>query len=282
MRRGKVVTSDGVTLSFIEAGSDNGHPLVMIPGWSQSAAQFSHQFEDLGKVARVIAVDMRGHGLSDKPETGYRIQRLAKDLHELITALGLSQPDLLGHSMGASVVWSYLSMFEAETPPRRLVFVDQPAAVLGRKHWGEDELANAGCQLRSLDELGQFETAVLSCDTPESLAELLRPMFTPRVSEDDLLWVAAENLHFPRRYAMQLLDETAIHDWRSLIATIRQPTLVIGGEASQVPANSQRWIASQIPGAEVEIIGAEEGGSHFAFIENPARFNERVLRFLAA
>ena len=254
----------------------------MIPGWSQSAAQFARQFDALGAVPRVIAVDMRGHGMSDKPATGYRIQRLAKDLYDIVLALGLEEPDMLGHSLGATVIWSYLSMFEPEAPPRRLVFVDQPAAILARKHWGADELANAGCLLPSLDELGQFETAVLAADTPETLRELLRPMFTTGIDEDDLLWVAKENLHFPRRYAMQLLDDGAVHDWRSLIASIRRPVLVIGGEASQVPSRSQRWIADQIPGAEIEIIEADQGGSHFSFFENPDRFNERVSRFLTA
>ncbi len=280
MERRQFVTSDGVSLSYIEMGE--GQPLIMVPGWSQSAAQFSGQFEAFAKIARVIAVDPRGHGMSDNPAIGYRIQRIAKDLHELISGLGLEQPDMLGHSLGASMIWSYLSMFDAEVPPRRLVFVDQPAAILARKHWGEEEHANAGCLLPSLDELGQFENAVLACTTPETMKELLRPMFTDQVDEDTLLWVAKENLQFPRQHAMELLNDGAVHDWRSLIRSIRHPTLVIGGEASQVPSRSQRWIASQIAGAEVEIIEADQGGSHFSFIENPDRFNERVVRFLTA
>ncbi|WP_342018551.1 alpha/beta fold hydrolase [Methyloceanibacter superfactus] len=47
----------------------------MIPGWSQTAAQFKHQLEGLGDRYHVIALDMRGHGDSDKPSHGYRISR---------------------------------------------------------------------------------------------------------------------------------------------------------------------------------------------------------------
>lgn len=54
-----VSTSDGVTLSYLEAGS--GKPLVLIPGWSQTAEQFKHQIEGLLGRYRVIALDICGH-----------------------------------------------------------------------------------------------------------------------------------------------------------------------------------------------------------------------------
>src|SRR5262245_25578862 len=72
---GSVTTNDGVTLRYVEAGS--GKPIVCVPGWSQTAAQFKGQVDGLSESYRVIAVDMRGHGESDKPDHGYTIQRLA-------------------------------------------------------------------------------------------------------------------------------------------------------------------------------------------------------------
>jgi pimeloyl-ACP methyl ester carboxylesterase len=54
----------------------------------------------------VIAVDMRGHGESDKPDNGYAIQRLAKDVQDLLAARNLTDVTLMGHSMGSSVIWS--------------------------------------------------------------------------------------------------------------------------------------------------------------------------------
>src|SRR5262245_54804081 len=77
-----VKTNDGYTLRYDEAGK--GKPLVCIPGWSQTAAQFKHQVSGLSDRYHVIAVDMRGHGESDKPTHGYTIQRLAKDVHDLL------------------------------------------------------------------------------------------------------------------------------------------------------------------------------------------------------
>jgi hypothetical protein len=57
---GRVTTSDGVNLHYLEAGS--GKPILMIPGWSQTAEQFKYQLTGLSDRYRVIAVDMRGHG----------------------------------------------------------------------------------------------------------------------------------------------------------------------------------------------------------------------------
>jgi len=79
-----------------------------------------------------------------------------------------------------------------------------------------------------------------------------------------------------------LLRDTAYGDWRDVIERIKLPTLVIGGENSIFTSASQRWIASVIPGAEIEIFSTPEGGSHFMFIENPSRFNSSVLSFLAS
>lgn len=65
----------------------------------------------LAKNARIITVDLRGHGRSDKPNHGYRIPRLAADLRDLLQELDLCNVTLLGWSVGAPVIWNYLELF---------------------------------------------------------------------------------------------------------------------------------------------------------------------------
>lgn len=278
MRHGQIAVADGVRLHYIEAGE--GPVLLMIPGWSQSAAEFRHQVEGLSKRRRVIALDMRGHGRSEKPESGYRIQRLAKDLYDAIAALGLERPDVLGHSMGASVLFAYSSLFAQDRPLGRLVIVDQAPCVTARPGWDDETMADAGCLLPDMAALAAFEAGVLAGEGKEATKEIVRGMFTGAVDETVLDWVASENALMPRPQAAHLLHDHCLQDWRSEIAAIRNPTLVVGGEASIFPARSQRWIARQIPEAEVEIFEADDGGSHFMFLENPERFNARVAAFL--
>ena len=69
-------------------------------------------------------------------------------------------------------------------------------------------------------------------------------------------------------------------DRRDLIPTIELPTLVVHGLASMTPTECQQWVADSIPGAEFATIPADDGGSHFAFWENPALFGDIVADFL--
>ncbi|WP_054312483.1 alpha/beta hydrolase [Mesorhizobium sp. 1M-11] len=271
--------SDNTSLHYIEAGE--GNPLILVPGWSQTAAEFGRQIDAFSKFARVIAIDMRGHGESEKATVGYRIQRLAKDLLDVIGQLGLDRPDVLGHSMGCSIIWSYLSMFGDERPLGRLVLVDQAPAVVAQPGWDEQARAEAGCLLPDFEALAQFESGVLAATDATATKEIIRGMFTSSVSEDDLAWVAAENIKLPRHYAAELLHDHCSLDWRSQIKTIRNNTLVIGGDLSIFPARSQSWVAEQIPGARLEICSEADKGSHFMFFENPDKFNALVRDFLA-
>ena len=66
IRQGSFATSDGAKLNYLESG--RGRPIVMIPGWSQTAEMFSDQISAFSANYRVIALDMRGHGDSSKPE----------------------------------------------------------------------------------------------------------------------------------------------------------------------------------------------------------------------
>jgi len=117
-------TNDGVKLHYLEAGT--GSTLVMIPGWSQSAMEFKHQLAGLSDKYHVYAVDMRGHGDSEKPDHGYCIQRLSEDVHEFLVAKDLSGVTMAGHSMGCSVICGYWEQYGGDRLSK-LFLVDQMA-----------------------------------------------------------------------------------------------------------------------------------------------------------
>ena len=128
--------------------------------------------------------------------------------------------------------------------------------------------------------LTEFYLAVRGAETAEETAPLVARLFSPSLPADELLYFASEIVKRPRRYAADLLYNHCSLDWRDVIKTIRLPSLVVGAEASIFSAESQIWIADQLPGAEVEIFKADEGGSHFMCYENPAKFNALVDAFL--
>ncbi|WP_299490021.1 alpha/beta hydrolase [uncultured Shewanella sp.] len=99
------MTTDNVKLHYIDEG--RGIPLVLLHGWSQSCEQYKYQIEGLSHKYRIIALDMRGHGLSEKVNYGFKIYRLAKDVNELLCYLDLNDVVALGHASGAAVICCY-------------------------------------------------------------------------------------------------------------------------------------------------------------------------------
>jgi non-heme chloroperoxidase len=276
-KEGFVTVKDGTRLHYIEQG--RGQPLVLIPGWSQTAAMYDAQLTSLSSRYRVIALDMRGHGESSKPESGYRMARLAQDTHEFLEAMNLREVYLGGHSMGCSVIWSYWDHYKGDRLAK-LVLIDQAPATTAWPSWSDEEKALAGA-LFTPQTL--YETAI-AIGGPEGAKAtegfVNNAFFTPAYPRDKLAWVLAENLKFPRPYAARLLVDHCSQDWRDTIKTITTPAVVFGGTKSFFTPRSQEWVAQQIPGSRVHIFDEAEGGSHFMFMENPDKFNPLVMDFL--
>ena len=95
---------------MLEAGNPNGQPILFIHGFSQCGLCWGRQFNsDLANDHRLVAMDMRGHGLSDKPRDAYRDSRLwADDVNAVVQSLRLDQPILTGWSYGPLLILDYI------------------------------------------------------------------------------------------------------------------------------------------------------------------------------
>ncbi len=270
-------TSDGVRLHYLEAGQ--GPTLVMIPGWSQAAEQFCYQIEGLSDRFHCIALDMRGHGESDKVDYGYKISRFAKDVSEVLTGLELSDVALLGHSMGCSVMWAYWDMFGPERLSK-LILTDQSPFLTASPTWSETERLAAGAAF-DLEGVVKNVNALAGPDGATISGKLLRNMVTRNMSDAEFDWMLECNLKLPRQHAAALLLNHCTQDWRDVIPRITLPTLVVGGKISVVPWQSQVWIHEQIPSSQLVVFEESEGGQHFMFIEGADKFNQVVASFMA-
>ncbi|MBT8447623.1 MAG: alpha/beta hydrolase [Gammaproteobacteria bacterium] len=271
-----VHTSDGVRLHYLEAGT--GAPLVLIPGWSQTAAEFRYQLEALSAHYRCIAIDMRGHGESENVEFGYRVARFAKDLHDVLTALGLDDVNLLGHSMGCGVIWAYWDLFGSERLAR-LILVDESPCITINPGWDDEERRASGATLTGAQVMDQA-AALAGPGGGAATDQLLGIMVTDAMDEETRAWLRSENYKTTRPHAAALFADFAHHDWRDVVRRIDIPTLLIGGKASLIPYYSIEALHAAIPGSELVIFEADEGGAHFMFVESPAQFNEHVRRFI--
>jgi pimeloyl-ACP methyl ester carboxylesterase len=275
-RPGVVETSDGVHLRYNQSGPLDGQQILFITGWRQAAVEWRKQVDYFSAAGfRVTTYDMRGHGESEKPNFGYRISRFAADLNDLLRQLCLTDVTIVAHSMGCSVTWALWDQFPgARDRINSLVLVDQSAVMVRDPHWTDEQAAQVSA-IFTPD--GVYDIADdMAAQTPP----LVRSMFTDAVSESDYEWVLSENEKMSDANAATLLIDHSFRDWRDVLPRINVPSLVLAGELSIFPAPGIEWVATQIPGAEHYTFSAEEKGSHFAFWENPDKFNSVVEGFV--
>src|SRR5690242_8544380 len=93
---------DGVALAYEVAGTGDP-PLLLVHCWTCDHSFFAPQLAHFSGTHRVVNVDLRGHGASDKPRQDYTVAGFADDLAWLCERLGVQKPVVIGHSMGGNI-----------------------------------------------------------------------------------------------------------------------------------------------------------------------------------
>jgi pimeloyl-ACP methyl ester carboxylesterase len=265
-----------VYLGVVEAGA--GRPIVIVPGWSQTADQWKAYVAHLSSSHRVLAIDMRGHGTSSRPEHGYRISRLAADLQAVLAHEDVEDITVIGHSMGCAVIWSYLELF-GSSKIKNLVLVDQTPALVAEPGASAAEEGKAGAIFTAEEAFGMVQ----GLRGPEAVAltsRLLKTMTSEVFPAEDFEWLLEQNLLMPRDLAGRLLYDHVFKDWTDVIRRIDVPTLVIGAQGSIAPWQAMKAVGDMIRQSETFIFDANDRGSHFAFLENPEKLLHVIEDFL--
>jgi pimeloyl-ACP methyl ester carboxylesterase len=104
----------GIRIRVVARGDPSWPPVVLVHGWGCSVYVFRYNLPALAEAGfRSIAVDLKGHGLSDKPlaSVEYTIDSLVEHLHDILDALELERPALAGHSLGGSLIYHFASRY---------------------------------------------------------------------------------------------------------------------------------------------------------------------------
>ena len=101
-----MLVRDGISLKYIDSSEPRGMPLILIHGIADSWRAFDLLLPYLDKSIRIIAPTLRGHGDSDKPESGYDSEEMADDMAELMDKLMIDKAVVLGASSGGLVARS--------------------------------------------------------------------------------------------------------------------------------------------------------------------------------
>jgi pimeloyl-ACP methyl ester carboxylesterase len=120
-----------------------GFPLVLAHGYSTSINLWKHQIPLLSQRYRVVAYDVRGHGLSSAPagKAHYTLAHLVSDMHALLQHLGIEQAYIAGHSMGGATTAGFAATHPDMTKAARSL--NMPVAII----MGTDDVMHRGAEI---------------------------------------------------------------------------------------------------------------------------------------
>lgn len=258
-------------LNVVETGNPAGRPILFIHGFSQSLLAWSRQLNsELADDFRLVALDLRGHGLSDKPREGYGDSRLwADDLKAVIEELGLEQPILSGWSYGPLVILDYVRHY-GEEGVGGLHFVG------GISKLGSDEALSVltpGFLALVPDLLSEDAESSM-----RGLAALLDRCFVRKPSPEELYLMLGYNVSAPPYVRQALFSRSFDND--DLLPKLSKPVLITHGEEDEIvkPSAAEQHKAG-IAHAQLHMM---PNTGHAPFWDDPAAFNRRLREFAAS
>jgi 4,5:9,10-diseco-3-hydroxy-5,9,17-trioxoandrosta-1(10),2-diene-4-oate hydrolase len=257
-----------------------GSPVLLLHGLMNSVEFWLLNFSELAEHHRVYAVDLIGHGKTDKPLSfSYDIDELANFVIRFMDAIEVDRVDLIGHSLGG---WITLKIaINHPSYVNKLVLVD--SAGLGKK-------VAIPLRLLSLPGLGEFlGSRTLGVDFPKYLEMQRQSWPDSEKATDEMIRLKYEATRWETVEKSVLktlrasgnifgIKESAFQPTLQGLASIENPILVVWGAQDEVvPVAWTQKIADRCPQAHIEIF---EDCGHDAMIEKPGMFNQLVLEFL--
>jgi pimeloyl-ACP methyl ester carboxylesterase len=279
MKRHSISGVGGIRLNVIEAGNTGARPILFVHGWSQSSLSWAKQFDSpLAERFRLVAVDLRGHGDSDKPGNGYaESQTWASDIQAVIDQLSLDRPVLVGWSYGGLVMNDYVRHF-GEKSIAALVYVGA-ATDLGIQTGYQFLGATWNGLLPSQpDSVAGTVFSESEEEVAKTMRMFVRGCFAEPLRAEDEMMMLGINLQCPSRVRAALFSRTLQND--DVLEQLMVPVLVIHGEADEVvKIDTGRHIASNVKHATMSTY---DRAGHALFWEQPERFNAELAEFAAS
>jgi pimeloyl-ACP methyl ester carboxylesterase len=253
-------------LAYIDMGDRQGPPVVLIHGYTDNARDWVPLIPYLSGKFRLIVVDIRGHGRSDKPECCYARIDFAYDIKLLLDALHIARADVVGHSLGSMIT----QVLAEEWPQRvrKVVLVSSsggPRAGSPPKKPAFDYAAEIRKLKEPIDPDSPFMIAWWSSPKP------VNPEFIRRQRRD------AANI--PLGVWLAVLDQGANSaDLQRNLPKLTAPALLIWGSDDPIMEEEVRQtLREALPKATVRVF---EGLGHNPFWEDPAAVGQVINKFL--
>ncbi len=266
---GRILDLPGGKAQVVEGGPRDGSPIVLIHCFSCAIDYWDGMRPALEREHRVVAIDLRGHGGSEKPGSGYAVPAQASLVAEALRELGVSDAEVVGHSLGGAVTVAL-----AESAPElvdRVAIVDMPP---------DDTYGDLGF-LAGLAFQPVLGEALWTIKPDFSVRQGLEVAFAPGFEVPDAFVDDVNRLTYTAydespSHTEDFLQEESLD--KRLQAT-GKPLMVLMGAEEQVVDDPQRALAQykrSVPGAETHLIA---GAGHSPNVEKPALSAALVLNF---
>jgi len=269
----KTVQVNGHTIFYTVKGE--GKPLLLIHGYGAGMWVWEKQIEVLSQLYRVYAVDVIGHGFSDRPKIPYTPEAYIYFLRDFMDGVGIDKATLIGNSMGGGIAWGTAILFPERVD--RLILIDcVPPDVLA-------QVKNKSLRtLIAIRDIPFLPYLVISGRSKSSMRWVLKEcvsdvkLITPEVVKRQYqlsrikgtTWVLYSTLKQAEE-ALKLRDQFSL---------IRQPALFIWGEKDIIfPPDVGETLHRAITGSKFQLI---EKSGHIPMWETPDEVNPAILDFL--
>lgn len=240
-----------------------GPPALFLHGLGSSTRDWEFQAHVFVGRYRVITVDVRGHGQSDKPPGPYSIKQFSEDIAAFIRALKIAPTHVIGLSMGGMIAFQ-LGLDHRDLI-RSLIIVNSAPSFkprgLRQKLQAQQRLLLI--RLFGMKKVGEVIGRNLF---PKPEQAPLRQVFVERWMEND-----------PRAY-LEATKAILNFDISDRISAIDAPTLIVSADQDYLPVAAKRAYAAQMPNARVMVI---PDSHHGLPVEKPEEFNQVALDFLS-
>lgn len=243
-----------------------GTPIVFLHPWSTNGYIWYYQIFPFARTNKVVVVDHRGHGRSDKPANGYSIQEHASDVRAVLDAAGIAKAILVGNSIGGMIAMQ----FNLDNPDRVLAnLILSSGTAMSESMPKEAHDAFRKDPETSFGALIEGTVSAKSKRERPEIAEIMKSQF-------------AAQSNFPRHvFESAMADPNGVFNWniKNRLSSIRKPTLVISGEEDQATAPAaNKFLADNIPGAKFMVV---KDVGHFYQLEKPMEFNATLKEFIS-
>jgi pimeloyl-ACP methyl ester carboxylesterase len=255
----------GVSLRYDRAGA--GPAVLLVHGWTFNRTVWERQVVALRDRHTVITADLRGHGESSHPRTGYGVGTMAGDLEHLVRALGVPRIAVVGWSMGGLVALDLAQRLGERASALGLVCTTAGGLVDPKNKAGRPK------------EAAEWKAAI-EADFRAFARRLAPQLFRQGAASPFLAWAVSQMQKTPAHVAAAAFDGVIAADLRPGLKKLQVPTAVLHGRHDTItPLAMGEQLAEQIPGATLTVF--EESG-HAPHLEEPDAFNAALQRLLAA